>query len=78
MSAAAKKRLIIQQATIRDRQRDRIDQIHALCHEFMRDMDRAVLIHEAIAVLEGRNPKDVNRALWPVRSQPGHPTKREQ
>ena len=66
----AKQRLIQQQAKIRDQQRDRIDHIHALCHEFMRDMDRAILIHEAIAVLEGRDPAEVNGALWPVRSKP--------
>lgn len=70
---AAKVRLHRQQATIRDSQRDRIDQIHALCHEFMRDMDRAVLIHEALAVLEGRDPTEVNRALWPVRTKPKEP-----
>ena len=68
--ASAKTRLIRQQAAIRDRQRDRIDQIHALTHEFMRDMDRAVLIHEALAILDGRDPAEVNRALWPVRSKP--------
>jgi len=68
--ASAKTRLIRQQAAIRDRQRDRIDQMHALMHEFMRDMDRAVLIHEAIATLEGRDPDEVNRALWAVRTRP--------
>ena len=62
--------LVQQQAKIRDKQRDRIDQIHALCHEFMRDMDRAILIHEQIALLEGRDPREVNTALWPVRTQP--------
>ena len=66
----AKKRLHGQQAAIRNIQRDRIDHIHALCHEFMRDMDRAVLIHETLATLDGRNPKDVNQALWPVRTHP--------
>ena len=67
---SAKDRLIKQQAAIRNRQRDRIDQIHALTHEFMRDMDRAVLIHETLAILEGRDPNEVNGALWPVRSKP--------
>lgn len=66
----AQTRLIVKQAAIRDHQRDRIDQIHALCHEFMRDMDRAILIHETLAILEGRDPKAVNSALWPVRSKP--------
>ena len=69
---AARTRLITQQAAIRDRQRDRIDHMHALMHEFMRDMDRAVLIHEALAIMEGRDPTDVNRALWPVRSTHAH------
>ena len=67
---AARKRLSLEQAKIRDQQRDRIDQIHALCHEFMRDMDRAVLIHEANAILEGNDPTEVSRALWPVRTKP--------
>ena len=68
--AQAQSRLIRQQAAIREQQRDRIDQIHALCHEFIRDMDRAVLIHETLAVLEGRDPTEVNQALWPVRTAP--------
>ena len=70
MTKNLKSHLIQRQASIRDKQRDRIDQIHALCHEFMRDMDRAILIHEQIALLEGRNPKEVNSALWPVRTKP--------
>ena len=72
MVKTIKTRLIRQQAAIRDRQRDRIDQMHALMHEFMRDMDRAVLIHEAIATLEGRDPSEVNGALWPVRTKAAH------
>ena len=66
----AKDRLHKQQAVIRDKQRGRIDEIHALCHEFMRDMDRAILIHETLAVLDGRDPNSVNQALWPVRTKP--------
>lgn len=70
-------RLDERQAEIRTRQRDRLDQIHALCHEFMRDFDRAVLIHEVKAVLEGRDPTAVNSALWPVRTvHPARETKR--
>ena len=61
--------LIKRQSDIRNVQRDRIDQIHALCHEFMRDMDRAILIHEQIALLEGRDITEVNGALWPVRTK---------
>lgn len=67
---SARKRLITEQAKIRDRQRDRMDEVHACLHEFMRDYDRAVLIHEQLAILEGRNPTDVNRSLWPVRTKP--------
>ena len=67
---SARKRLITEQAKIRDRQRDRMDEVHSLLHEFMRDYDRAVLIHEQLAILEGRNPADVNRSLWPVRTKP--------
>lgn len=64
-----KRHLIARQARIRDKQRERIDEIHATLHEFMRDMDRAILIHEQLALLEGRDPKDVTSALWPVRSK---------
>ena len=63
-------RLVQDQARIRDQQRDRINQIHALYHEFMRDMDRAILIHKQIALLNGRDPKEVNSALWSVRTKP--------
>lgn len=62
--------LVRKQAAIRDKQKDRIDQVHAIIHEFMRDMDRAVLIHEQMAELDGRDPKEVNRILWPVRTKP--------
>lgn len=94
--------LIAKQAEIRDEQRRRIDEIHAILHEVQRDgyraglsekswpyelhqylsklhklahdfmwgMDYAILIHERIAILEGRDPKDVSRALWPVRTYP--------
>lgn len=62
------KSLHIKQAAIRDRQRVRFDQIHELIHEIMRDFDRAVLIHEVLAELEGRDPKEVSRALLPVRT----------
>ena len=62
--------LIKKQAAIRDRQKDRIDQVHAILHEFMRDYDRAVLIHEQLAELDGRDPKEVNATLWPVRTKP--------
>ena len=62
--------LISRQAKIRDNQRRRIDEIHALLHEFMRDMDRAILIHEQMALLDGRDPKEVASALWPVRTFP--------
>lgn len=71
MSKKLRTLLVKEQATIRDKQRDRIDSMHALMHEFMRDMDRAVLIHEQIARLDGRPVKDVNGALWPVRTKPG-------
>jgi len=105
---AARARLARAQALIRDEQRDRIDQIHALCHEAERDLyrthlgyvvsgklelpgeprshrwtqvhvlvhaimldfDRAVLIHEAKSRLEGTDPREVSRALWPVRTKP--------
>jgi len=67
-----RQRLVTSQALIRDHQRDRIDQMHALLHEFMRDMDRAILIHEQLALLEGRDPAEVNAALWPVRTTPSH------
>ena len=70
MSKKLRTMLVDKQAKIRDQQRDRIDQIHSLCHEFMRDMDRAILIHEQIALLDGRDIKDVNAALWPVRTKP--------
>lgn len=65
-----KDHLVKRQAAIRDKQRERIDQIHSLCHDFMRDMDRAILIHEQIALLEGRDPSEVNKALWKVLSKP--------
>ena len=71
--AGVKMRLVRQQAAIREQQRDRIDHMHALMHEFMRDMDRAVLIHEQLAGLEGRDPKEVNSALWPVRTRSATP-----
>ena len=70
MTKKLRTHLVTQQAKIRDAQRDRIDLMHSLMHEFMRDMDRAVLIHEQIALLDGRDPKDVNGALWPVRTKP--------
>ena len=95
-----KDELVREQASIREIQRDRIDRVHATCHEverdfyratlrgqeidpklslnmqeihklthaFMRGMDEAILIHEAIAKLEGRDPKEVTSALWSVRS----------
>lgn len=62
--------LIRRQAGIRDKQKERIDEIHGILHEFMRDMDRAVLIHEQLALLEGRDPNEVNGILWPVRTKP--------
>lgn len=62
--------LVKRQAAIRDKQKDRIDQVHAILHEFMRDYDRAVLIHEQMALLDGRDPKEVNATLWPVRTKP--------
>lgn len=62
-----KDRLVRQQAAIRDKQRVRIDEMHALLHDFMRDMDRAILIHEQLALLEGRDPAEVNSALGQVR-----------
>jgi len=97
-----KLQLIKKQAIIRDVQRGRIDEIHALCHEYLRNsmrlkngqeiaqldqdelietvhslsqafmwgMDEAVIIHESIAIKEGRDPKQVNQALWPVKSRP--------
>ena len=71
MSNKLKGHLIKRQASIRDKQKDRIDEIHGILHEFMRDMDRAVLIHEQLALLEGRDPKEVNGILWPVRTKPG-------
>ena len=61
------KSLHLKQAAIRDRQRKRFDQMHEILHEIMRDFDRAVLIHEVLAELEGRNVKQVTRALLPVR-----------
>ena len=67
-----KSRLHTEQAKIRDRQRFLIDRMHGDNHEFMRNMDRAVLIHEALAILEGRNPTSVNRALWEVRTHQGN------
>ncbi len=70
MSKKLRSYLVKSQASIRDKQRDRIDQIHSLCHEFMRDMDRAILIHEQIAQLDGRPATDVNGALWEVRTKP--------
>lgn len=62
------KTLHLKQAAIRDRQRERFDRIHELIHEIMRDFDRAVLIHEVLAELEGRNPAEVTKALLPVRT----------
>ena len=70
MSKHLRTLLVKSQADIRDRQRDRIDHLHAILHEFMRDMDRAILIHEQIARLDGRPVEDVNGALWPVRTKP--------
>lgn len=89
------------QAKIRDDQRERMDEIHASCHEydrddyrtwisgisyrrkqnaevkriheliheFMRDFDHAVLIHERMAELNGEDPSEITRALWPVRTE---------
>ena len=97
-----KKQLIKRQALIRDVQRNRIDEIHGITHEYLRNtlrkrhgqqidqrgqddlvetihalaqafmwgMDEAVIIHESIALSEGRDPNEVNKCLWPVRSQP--------
>lgn len=62
------KALHLKQAAIRDRQRQRFDQIHELIHEIMRDFDRAVLIHEVLAEIEGRDPQEVTKALLPVRT----------
>lgn len=68
MTKQLQQRLHTLQAAIRDRQRARMDEMHALCHEFMRDFDRAVLIHEQLALLEGRDPKRAANSLWPVRT----------
>ena len=62
------KALHLKQAAIRDRQRARFDQLHEILHEIMRDFDRAALIHEVLAELEGRDPKAVTKALLPVRT----------
>lgn len=59
--------LHLKQAAIRDRQRRRFDEMHATLHEVMRDFDRAILIHEVLAEVEGRDPAEVTRALLPVR-----------
>lgn len=47
-----------------------LERIHELVHLFMRGMDKAILIHRRIAELEGRDPSEVDSALWPVRSFP--------
>lgn len=101
-----KQELILLQAGIRDKQKERIEHLHMICHEverwyfaetlvldkdqecssanfmemvrelhltlheFMTDMDHAVLIHAQIARLEGRNPNEVSGILWPVQNQP--------
>ncbi len=89
------------QAEIRDTQRERMDEIHALCHDykrnvmrkdlgaeitekeqnimidriheishlFMWDFDRAVIIHERLAEIRGDDPKELSRALRPVRTK---------
>ena len=44
--------------------------INNLEHEFMRDMDKAVLIHERIAEIDGRDPSELTNALWNVRCYP--------
>lgn len=62
------KALHLKQAAIRDRQRKRFDQIHEILHEIMRDFDRAVLIHEVLAEIEGRNVREVTKSLLPVRT----------
>lgn len=41
--------------------------MHDLTQQFMWGMDEAVIIHETIAKMEGRDPKEVNSALWSVR-----------
>lgn len=42
---------------------DVIDEIHEIVHAFLRDFDRAVLIHKVLAQLEGRDPDTVSGAL---------------
>src|SRR3990167_11257105 len=54
------KALHLKQAVLRDRQRARFDELHAILHEVMRDFDRAILIHEVLAEVEGRDPQAVS------------------
>ena len=55
---------------IRDRQKARFEEAHAIDHEIMRDFDRAVIIHDVLALLEGRDPKEAAQALWGLRVNP--------
>lgn len=48
---------------------DRISKIHQELHEFMHGFDRAIMIHEAIAKLNGDDPTLVTRALLKVRTE---------
>ena len=45
-----------------------LEKMHKLCHEFMWDFDRAVMIHERIAILQDKSPENLTKALWPVRT----------
>ena len=100
-----KQKLRLSQAKIRDKQKDRIDKMHSITHEMIRDveriklgsdnrddimvrleerlrqsnklehefmwnMDKAVLIHERIAEIDGRDPSELTGALWEVRTHP--------
>ena len=49
------------------------EQVNLLCHDFFRAMDEAILIHRRIAELDGRDPAEVDGALWPVRTMKGEP-----
>lgn len=50
-----------------------IEDLHETTHLVMREFERAIIIHGRLAVLEGRDPKEVTRALYPTRTVPEPP-----
>ena len=53
----------------RCRRQAALEEMNRQLHNFMRDYDNAVMIHEATALLRGEDPSGVAGTLWPVRTE---------